>query len=234
MSALDNYRALLEAGTFDGQDWSSFDRRPLSRFHTFQRAFELFRQSGGHVVVELGTIRSFTHGGLPSCNTDDRSAWTPTSPRTGIGAPVASAAWRRKPRRSDAGDCHRRHRDRSSRALPLVTAPFAALFTYTVADSREFLRDYPGSIDLLYLDTGDITPIDPTAELQLAEARILVERELVPIGGVLLIDDVQHPTPRACGDLSGLGKANTSLAFLLAHGFRLDMREFQYVLVRER
>lgn len=235
MIALDSYRAFLEAGTYDGQDWSSFDPRPLSRFHTFQRAFELFRQSGGRVVVELGTIRSFTHGGLASCNTDDRSAWTPDEPKNwdwgaGCFSRMAAESLADLEPAIVTVDTAISHLERCR----LVTAPFAALFTYTVADSREFLRQYSGSIDLLYLDTGDITPIDPTAELQLAEARILVERELVPPGGVLLIDDVQHPAPRACGDLSGLGKAKHSLPFLLAHGFRVDMREFQYLLVRER
>jgi hypothetical protein len=126
-------------------------------------------------------------------------------------------------------DCARSHIERCR----LITAPFAELFTYTVADSRDFLHEFTGAIDLLYLDTGDITPIEPTAELQLAEARILVERGLVPLGGAILIDDVRNQTPRAFGEESTLGKAKYSLPFLLARGFRLDMSEYQYLLVRE-
>ncbi len=61
----------------------------------------------------------------------------------------------------------------------------------------------------------------------------LVERGLVPSGGVVLIDDVQNQTPRKFGDTSTLGKARYSLPFLLAHGFRLEMSEYQYLLVRE-
>lgn len=234
MSALDKYREQLDAGTYDGQDWSTFACRPLSRYHTFQRAFDIFRRVGGRTIAELGTIRSYTHGGLPSCNTDDRSAWTPDEPANwdwGAGCFSRMAAESLADLAPDivTVDCARSHIERCR----VITAPFSALFTYTVADSRDFLREFSGAIDLLYLDTGDITPIEPTAELQLAEARILVERELVPRGGAILIDDVQNQTPRAFGEQSTLGKAKYSLPFLLAHGFRLDMSEYQYLLVRE-
>ncbi len=234
MTALDEYREHLEAWTYEGQDWSAFDRRPLSRYHTFQRAFEMFRRSGGSAIVELGTIRSYTHGGLAACNTDDRSAWTPAEPANwdwgaGCFSRLAAECLADLTPTIVTVDCATSHLDRCR----LITAPFAPLFSYTVADSRDFLRECPGSIDLLYLDTGDITPLEPTAELQLAEARLLVERELVPCGGVILIDDVQNQTPRAFGEQSDLGKAKYSLPFLLAHGFRIDMSEYQYLLVRE-
>jgi hypothetical protein len=234
LTALDRYRDYLESWTYAGQDWSAFDRLPLSRYHTFQRAFEMFRQAGGRVVAELGTIRSYTHGGHPACNTDDRSAWTPDEPANwdwGAGcfsrlaaeclADLAPAIY--------TVDIVAGHLERSR----TMTAPFAALFGYINADSRDFLQAFSGSIDLLYLDTGDMTPIEPTAELQLAEARIVVERQLVPRGGIVLIDDVRNQTPRKFGEQSDLGKAKYSLPFLLEHGFQLDTAGYQYLLVRE-
>jgi hypothetical protein len=234
LTALDKYRDYLEKWTYAEQNWSAFDRLPLSRYDTFGRAFEMFRQAGGRVVAELGTMRSYTHGGHPACNTDDRSAWSADEPANwdwGAGcfgrlaaeclADVRPAIY--------TVDSVAGHLERSR----LMTAAFAALFSYVNADSRDFLQGFAGPIDLLYLDTGDITPLEPTAELQLAEARLVVERQLVPRGGIVLIDDVRNQTPRKFGEQSDLGKAKYSLPFLLEHGFRLEMSEYQCLLVRE-
>jgi len=234
LTGLDEYRDYLDEWTYAGQDWSAFERRPLSRYHTFQRAFELFRRSGGRVVVELGTIRSYTHGGLAACNTDDWSAWTPDEPANwdwgaGCFSRLAAGCLADLTPAIVTVDCAASHLERCRR----VTEPFAPLFSYALSDSRDFLRGFSGSIDLVYLDTGDITPLEPTAELQLAEARLLVERSLLPRGGVILIDDVRNQTPRTFGERSELGKAKYSLPFLLAHGFRIEMDEYQYLLVRE-
>ena len=234
MTALDRYRAHLDEWTYAGQDWSAFERRPLSRHDTFRRAFELFRAAGGRVVVELGTIRSYTHGAHPACNTDDWSAWTPDDPANwdwgaGCFSRVAAECLGDLTPAIVTVDAAAAHLERCRR----ITEPFAPFFTYVHADSREFLRAFAGTIDLLYLDTGDITPLEPTAELQLAEARLLVERSLLPPGGLVLIDDVRNQTPRAFGEQSDLGKAKYSLPFLLAHGFRIEMDEYQYLLVRE-
>jgi hypothetical protein len=233
--ALDRYRELLERFTYAEQDWSRFARLPLSRDHTFQRAFEMFRRSGGRVIVELGTIRSYTHGGLAACNTDDASAWTPDEPANwdwgaGCFSRLAAECLADLSPAIVTVDTAMSHLDRCR----LVTAPFAAFFSYVQADSRDFLRGFSGVIDLVYLDTGDITPIEPTAELQLAEARLIVERDLVPLGGLVLIDDVRNQTPRSFGETSDLGKAKYSLPFLLDHGFRLELDEYQSLLVRER
>jgi hypothetical protein len=232
---LDKYRPHLEAWTYAGQDWSAYEQRPRSRYETFRRAFELFRTAGGRRIVELGTIRSYTHGALPACNTDDRSAWTPDDPANwdwGAGYFSRLAAECLADLTPDivTVDAAMSHLARCR----VVTEPFSDLFTYVCQDSRDFLRDASGPVDLLYLDTGDITPIEPTAQLQLEEARLVVERDLVPPGGVVLIDDVQNQTPRAHGERSTLGKAKYSLPFLLAHGFTADMREYQYLLVRDR
>ena len=77
---LNQYRAYLEHGTYDQQDWSSFKTKPLSRYETFKRAFEEFEKMNGNTIVELGTTRSFVHGGLAGCNSDDPQYWTPDNP----------------------------------------------------------------------------------------------------------------------------------------------------------
>jgi hypothetical protein len=66
---------------------------------------------------------------------------------------------------------------------------------YYVMPSEEFLSTTTNKIDLLYLDTGDMTPILPTAQLHLREAQIIVERDLVNENGIILIDDIRSAVP---------------------------------------
>ena len=77
---LDSYRDFLEKGTYEGQDWSTLPQLPKSRYDTFRFVFEYLHEIEGRVVVELGTSRSFCHGGLPGCNSDDVSYWNPATP----------------------------------------------------------------------------------------------------------------------------------------------------------
>ena len=100
-----------------------------------------------------------------------------------------------------------------------------------VCSSEEFLDVGEGQIDLLYMDTGDVTPIEPTAELHLRESKILVEKNLIRIGGLILIDDVRNPQSMKQND-DEYGKAKYSIPYLLDNGFIIVMDEYQVILKR--
>ena len=85
---------------------------------------------------------------------------------------------------------------------------------------------------MLYLDTGDMTPIEPTALLQLDEVKIVVKRNLLSPNGLILIDDVKNQTPKKFGDKSGLGKSKYSIPYLLEHWYEIIMDEYQVILRR--
>jgi hypothetical protein len=103
--------------------------------------------------------------------------------------------------------------------------------TYHVSSSEDFLNKFKNKkIDLLYIDTGDMTPIGPTSELQLREAKIIVENNLLSDNGIILIDDVKNPTPLIHGDTSLLGKAKLSIPYFLNNGFEVIFDEYQVVL----
>jgi hypothetical protein len=232
---LEPYRTFLERGTYDQADWSDFDVPPLSRYDTFRKAFELFESRDGHVIVELGTSRSFTHGGLLGCNSDDIQFWTPDQPQNwdwGAGfftRMVATSLSYLNPEIHTV-DIIEDHIKRCQ----FMTQDYAHLIQYHVSSSIDYLNqcEFPNGIDLLYLDTGDMTPIEPTALLQLEEARIIVERNLIATGGIILIDDVKNQTPKQFGDTSGLGKSKYALPYLLEHGFEMVMNEYQVLLQR--
>lgn len=230
------YKEFLEQGTYAGQDWSSFDPLPKSRYETFKVAFEHFEQNQGKVILELGTSRSFTHGGHPGCNSDNPSFWTPNNPENwdwgaGFFTRMAALSLHHLSPEFHTLDLMASHIARCK----IMTSDFKDILHYHVSSSETFLQtcSFPNGIDLLYLDTGDMTPIEPTALLQLREAVIIVERNLIKPGGIILIDDVKNQTPKQYGDLSGLGKSKYALPYFLDHGFEMLMDEYQ-VLLRKK
>ncbi len=229
---LDPYKDYLDAGTYDGQDWSSFIELPKSRYDTFKFSFEWFEAHKGKTIVELGTSRSFTHGGLIGCNSDDEQYWSPEKPQNwdwgaGFFTMMSAICLEHIQPQIHTIDLVSSHIKRCR----LMTGRFNNI-TYHVASSLDYLRecDFPNGIDLLYLDTGDMTPIEPTALLQLEEAKIIVERDLISKNGLLLIDDVKNQTPKKFGETSNLGKSKYSLPYLLENGFEILMDEYQVIL----
>jgi hypothetical protein len=232
-SPLEPYKNYLEWGTYQGQDWSAFPVLPLSRYDTFKAAFSHFEATGGAIIVELGTSRSFTHGGHPGCNSDNTSYWDCTHPENwdwGAGfftRMVATSLQHCKPEIHTV-DIAASHIARCR----WMTKEFSSLITYHVESSVDFLRNcnFPKGIDLLYLDTGDMTPIEPTALLQLEEAKIIVERDLLAKNGWILIDDVKNRTPKQFGESSELGKSKYSIPFFLQNGFEIVIDGYQVIL----
>jgi hypothetical protein len=236
-SQLVTYKNLLDWGTLSGSDWPEFTTLPKTRYDTFKVAFEAIEQIDHPIVVELGTSRSFTHGGLPGCNLDDIIYWVPENPEgwdwgAGFFTRMAAVALNHTNPHIHTVDICSSHIKRCQ----IMTSDFADRIDYHIADSVTFLKNcyFPEKIHLLYLDTGDMSPIEPTAELQLEEAKVIVARDLIAEGGFILIDDVRNQTPKKFGDTSGLGKSKYSLPFLLDHGFNLVMDEYQVLLQKQK
>ena len=236
-SLLDPYQLYLEAGTYDGQDWRSFSVLPKSRYDTFKYAFNHFEDTNGKVVVELGTSRSFTHGGLPGCNLNDPKYWTIDQPENwdwgaGFFTRMCAICLDHLDAEIHTVDIVASHIQRCK----VMTKDYSHLMTYHVASSLDYLKqcNFPNGIDIIYLDTGDMTPIEPTAELQLQEAKIIVERDLLSDTGIILIDDVKNQTPKKFGEESDLGKSKYSLPYLLDNGYEIVMDEYQVILRKKQ
>lgn len=230
-SFLEPYKKYLEEGTYMGQDWSSFQVPPKSRYETFKAAFSQIKDNA--IVVELGTTRSFTHGGHPGCNLDDLTFWTPGQPENwdwgaGFFTRMAAVCLSHLQPKIHTVDISAQHIKRCQ----VITQDFRDIVSYHITDSEHFLKTchFPRGIDLLYLDTGDMTPIEPTALLQYREAKIVVERNLIAKGGLILIDDVRNQTPKKFGESSDLGKSKYSLPFLLKNGFEIVVNGYQVLL----
>jgi hypothetical protein len=230
------YKEFLEWGTYEGFDSTQYTSKPQSRYATFKTAFERMETIDHPTIVELGTSRSFNHGGLIGCNSDDTRYWMPDNPSTwdwgaGFFTRMVATALRHKEVDIYTVDICYPHIYRCK----VMTADFPNI-QYHVADSVTFLKqcNFPRKIHLLYLDTGDMTPIEPTACLQLEEAKVIVARNLIADGGYILIDDVKNQTPKKFGEVSNLGKSKYSLPFLLENGFELLMDEYQVLLQKKK
>lgn len=231
------YKQFLIEGTYQGQNWNNFSKIPKSRYHTFKWAFNHFVENNGNIVVELGTSRSFVHGGHPGCNSSDIAYWTPEFPENwdwGAGfftRLVAECLSFLIPEIHTVDICAE-HIERCK----IITADFHEIMHYHVISSVDFLKncEFENGIDLLYIDTGDMTPIEPIALLQLEEAKVIVERNLMSENGIIIIDDVKNQTPKEYGEESNLGKAKYSLPYFLEHGFEIVQDEYQVIIKKKR
>ncbi len=115
----------------------------------------------------------------------------------------------------------------------IVTHKYAKMFKYHISDSVNFLMMLePKSVDLLYVDTGDMTPIEPTAKLQLREVEIIAKKNILKDDGLILIDDVKNNTPIKYGETSGLGKSKYAIPYLLENGYKTVFDGYQVAFMR--
>jgi len=219
--ALDYYYTIEEQEKY-------FVEKPKSRYYTFKYCFENMNNKINPVIVELGTSRSFVDGRFEGCNSDDSKFWEPNSPEkwdwsAGIFTKVFSTLFPNS--RFHTIDLMKSHIDRCR-----IMNNDNKNITYIVSSSEDFLNNLEEKVDLLYLDTGDMTPIEDTAQLHLREAKIIVEKDILSKDGIILIDDVKSVLPKKYGESSDLGKAKYSIPYFLENGYEIIMSEYQYIL----
>ena len=207
-----------------------FHRLPQTRDKTFGEAIRTLRGLSQPRILELGTSRSFVDGRFPGCNEDDESVWEPHVMDRwdwSAGCFTKVMAMLFPNANLVTVDLCSNHLDRCR----LMTQDSSRNIDFVHASSVDFLSTCTSKFDLIYMDTGDMTPIEPTAEVQLEEAK-LVDRVLTD-GGMILIDDVRSVVPMQAGCTHPLGKAFRSLPWLLDHGFYVSMDEYQTLLRRK-
>lgn len=236
VNTLARYKQFMDRDLAD-IDMSKFDKPFLGRSATFKYAFEHVAKMAGTVrIVELGTSRSFVDGRYEGCNSNDIKYWEPNNPVKwdfGAGCFTYMAAEYFTTNHPDF-ELHTVDlcADHISRCRHM-TRSFGKNIRYYVQNSLNFLATFKTRCDLIYMDTGDMTPIEPTAALQLEEAQIIMRENLLNDNGLLLIDDVRNPTALAqSSNNCFLGKAKYSIPFFKRQGLRMLMDEYQVILGR--
>jgi len=207
----------------------NYGRIPKFRYDTFKYCWDWVKKKKFKTIVELGTSRSFVDGQFPGCNDDNPSFWQPDNPEVwdwsaGCFTRVFGELIQGTDIEMISIDLIPNHISRSK-----VMTEGLENIEHFVTSSEEFLESGEGQIDFLYMDTGDVTPIEPTAELHLRESKILVENDLISEDGIILIDDVRNPQSMKQND-DEYGKAKYSIPYLRDNGFEIIMDEYQVLM----
>lgn len=224
---LETYKDLLDKGSFEGLRYEDPSK---SRYVSFNICLEFLEKRKDASVLELGTSRSFVDGKFEGCNSDDLKYWNPRDfSKWDWGAGCFTIIFGQLAKYDslitvDLIDSH-------IRRCRAMTNTLNIKCHHIVSDSIRFLSGTDKKFDLIYLDTGDMWPIESTCNLQLRESEIIVNRDLLKEGGLILIDDVLNGTPRDMGDLNNkLGKSEKSIPYLESKGFKKIFEGYQYIL----
>ena len=225
---LDRYKSLLEIGSYEGLRYIDENK---TRYVSFNLCLDFLGKIEDPVILELGTCRSFVDGKFEGCNLDDEKYWDSQDfSKWDWGAGCFSLIFGKIPNIDlTTVDLMESHLKRCK----IMTNSLGIKCQHILSDSLHFLNTTEKRFDLIYLDTGDMWPIDPTCELQLRECEIIIKRNLLKDDGILLIDDVLNGTPREQGDKSNtLGKSEKSIPYLLSQGFKIKFEGYQYILCK--
>jgi hypothetical protein len=231
---MDKYFEFLDKGC--QYDYSHDIRKRLSRAHTFIKVINeiiLDLYTSHPIIIELGTTRSYVNGGLEGCMSYDKKYWKLDNPESwdwGAGCFTRVFAEILPNSFIHTVDINSNHIE----VCRTITKEFQNVM-YHVSDSAIFLQNMEEPADLIYMDVGDVTPLEESAMLHKRDAEVIIRNNLVKVGGYVLIDDVRCPVPIVeYGEKSCFGKAKYSIGVFLANGFDIIEDQYQMLLKRMR
>ncbi len=234
---LDDYKPYMERALYLHGDEAMFGRPLKHRYYTFEYVLDhLVRRSSKPVsIVELGTSRSFVTGGMDGCMVPDPMYWYPNRPEAwdhgaGIFTYLIPKALQdaNVPFEFDTVDIC----EKAMSICRVMTHDMQDVVRYHTMGSTEFLENMDHPVDLIYMDQAETEELG--ARLHLEDAKIIVERNLVKIGGLILIDDVHWPAfIHMAGKDWVHGKGRYSIPYFLQNGFTMVMDEYQVILKRQ-
>lgn len=224
------FKEYLDLGSNEGLRYKDESK---SRFVSFKHCIDKLRLIENPSILELGTSRSFVDGKFDGCNSNNIKFWNKSDfSKWDWGAGCFTSVFgielpHAKIITVDLIDSHINRCRHMTDSLGLKN------IQHVVSNSLDFLKDTKEKFDLIYLDTGDMWPIESTIDLQLKEAKIIVERNLLNSNGLILIDDVLNGTPRDMGDLKNkYGKSELSLPYFKNKNYSIIYEGYQYILTQ--
>jgi len=214
-----------------------YKRVPKQRDFTFNKCLNYFQNKDFINIVELGTSRSFVDGRFPPgvCSIDSKF-WKPNKIEkwdwsSGLFTKYFSDILTERKRNFKLTSV-----DIDSKAIQIstiITQNNNKNIEYVTKSSEDFISGcYPKSIDLLYIDTGNMD--ENTALLHLREAKLIVKNDILKDDGLILIDDVRNPYMLLNNITTDkLGKSKYALPYLLKNGYERIEDEYQVLLKKQ-
>jgi hypothetical protein len=212
---------------------SHYNRVPKQRDETFSYCVNYLNNRSDIKIVELGTSRSFVDGNFDGVCINDLKFWEPNSLdkwdwSAGLFTKYFSDVLTERGIKFSMTTV-----DINKEALSIcetITNDHKKCINYINSSSEKFIEKCPKkSIDLLYLDTGNMD--EKTALLHLREAKLLVKNQIIKDDGLILIDDVRNPSMLVRNvEKNKFGKSKYSIPYFLQNGYEIIMDEYQVIL----
>jgi len=234
LPSLEKYKNFLEDALeyyYDKLLFLKYYRKfPKSRYHSFKFALQYIKQNNLNNIVELGTIRSFVDGRFEGCNMNDIKYWEENNPQkwdwsAGMSTRIFCENLTGKTNKITTVDISDEHLNRCKE----VTKKFNNI-TYVHSSSENFLKKLNEKVDVIYIDTGDFDPVEENALNQLLEVHLIVDKNILNINGLIIIDDICNPEVRKLGEEDKYGKSKYSIPYLLDNNFEIIFNEYQIIL----
>jgi|ETNmetMinimDraft_18_1059904.scaffolds.fasta_scaffold12371_1 hypothetical protein len=215
-----------------------YKRVPKQRDATFSYCIDFLINRPNIQIAELGTSRSFVDGKIKEgvC-INDTIYWKPESPdKWDWSAGLFSRYFSEVLKSRGKDDFKITSIDICEKAIAIskkINENFIDHIEYKTCTSEEYIRNQPRkSLDLLYLDTGDMN--EKTAQLHKREAELLIKYQIIKDDGIILIDDVRNPSMILNHkEQSKYGKSKYSIPLLFNNGYTIIIDEYQMILKKK-
>ena len=232
------YNNFLEKSMFYYYSKEDFEkcygRVPKQRNYTFKKCLDSFNDKDWLIeILELGTSRSFVDGRYPGACNPSHKIWEPNSMEKWDWSSGLFTKYFSNVLKERRKNFHLTTVDISPVSIhisKIITQDNNDNIEYITKSSEEVISTCKSkSIDLLYLDTGNMD--EETALLHLREAELVVKHNILKDDGLILIDDVRNPYMLLNNKTTNkLGKSKYGLPFLLKNGYEIIEDEYQVLL----
>ena len=213
-----------------------YNRVPEQRNYTFKKCLDYFNDRDFIEILELGTSRSFVDGRYPGACNPSENIWEPNSIEkwdwsSGLFTKYFSNILTEREKKFNLTTVD--ISPISMHISKIITQDNNSNINYITKSSEEVISNCkPKSIDLLYLDTGNMD--EKTAILHLREAKLIVTHDILKDDGLILVDDVRNPYMLLNNITTNkLGKSKYGLPYLLENGYEIIEDEYQVLLKKQ-